>query len=280
MPGEQLGATYLFTEYVHPFLAEHEAAIEKFISDTHDRAKSAGLQQVQNAVELFKQRVLGIEPQRQEPPPTAKGQVGYGSYAQALLSRFDLPSVAAARPVAGDLYGLVSEALAGAARGSGKAPATGERDLIPPEVRGREERASYLLQSRDTLRNLLQAFERESENVEEDVDEDVDEDAYEQRRSGGGGARRRHGEAIGRNRSELDFDTIERDEVAGRPSSGQRRTPSGGWAPWGWGGGRREEEDRDRDRDRDREEHNEKREYERSRKGYDKARSRDNDLAY
>src|SRR5438045_430888 len=37
------GAKVLYQTYLHPFLEEHEIAIEDFISSAHDRAKEAGI---------------------------------------------------------------------------------------------------------------------------------------------------------------------------------------------------------------------------------------------
>ncbi|KAI7300995.1 hypothetical protein KC315_g16899, partial [Hortaea werneckii] len=41
-PGQQ-GSVYIYREYIHPFLEEHERQIDRMISDGHEKAKAAGM---------------------------------------------------------------------------------------------------------------------------------------------------------------------------------------------------------------------------------------------
>jgi receptor expression-enhancing protein 1/2/3/4 len=271
LPGEVSGATFVYTTYMDPFLAEHEAQIERFISDTHDKARAAGWEYVQRAIDIAREKVLGMPPA--PPPTTRRGQAGYASYAQSLLARFDLPSAAAARPAAGNLYGLVADTLAAATRAGGVATGAGSggvpRDVIPPEVRD-QDRANYIAQSMDGLRSLLAQFEREQ--ATERVDE-LDRDYR-------GGVRRRAD--VPRTRSELEFEAIDPEEVRSRPppggtQAGGIRTASGGWIPFGWGSSAAPAP---RDRRRDRYESESESESDDSRDRKWTSRSTANDLAY
>jgi hypothetical protein len=66
LPGSQ-GATFLYQEYVEPFLYHHEREIDDFISQSHDRAKSAGMAYVE----------MGIEWARLCTPETSVTQAGW-----------------------------------------------------------------------------------------------------------------------------------------------------------------------------------------------------------
>ena len=89
LPGQQ-GSVYLYRRYLHPWLDTHEREIDNFITDSHDKAKRAGLQSVQSAIEYIKTRIFGLPP-RQPTPPSSRA----ASYTQTLLSRFAMPT---ARP--------------------------------------------------------------------------------------------------------------------------------------------------------------------------------------
>lgn len=226
LPGSQ-GATFLYQEYMEPFLYHHEREIDDFISQSHDRAKSAGLAYAGVAIEWVRVNVLGFAPSRPEQPRPA-GQ----TYAQSLMSRFQMPSARGSN----DLYGLVNNALSGASAlygGNQSAQATdlsrGAANLVPDSIRNNEDRLTYVASQRQRLETLLQAFDREQENI---------------RTQQTGGSRYHEGSSpnLSRNRSDAEFDRIERDEL----SSGSERPPypttppalgrrtSSGWMPWSW----------------------------------------------
>ncbi|KAK8199851.1 TB2/DP1, HVA22 family-domain-containing protein [Phyllosticta capitalensis] len=277
------GAPHLYTTYVHPFLAEHEAEIDRFISEAHDNAKRAGFNYLKQAIEFLKVNVLGLPPREPTPPPSRAGAAGAaaGSYAQNLFSRFNLPAAGQglAAP-AGDFYGLVAGALQGAAAwqktgSGGGARGEGPEALIPEEVSrsSPEERLSYISSRKDQLRMLMQAFDREADHLSSTRSSSENRTPGEFRESGEG--------FLSKSKSELEFDRVEYDEALGEDHHhGQQhgnkmgqRTASGGWMPWQWGGsgagaGSPQGHDsgstsRERSRSRD-----------------DRARSSGNDLAY
>lgn len=231
LPGSQ-GATFLYQEYVEPFLYHHEREIDDFISETHDRAKSAGLRYVEMAIEWVKVNALGFAARSPQPDRPA-GQ----TYAQNLMSRFQMP--AARGP--NDLYGLVNQALSGASAlyGAGNKDAQASDlsraagNLVPDNIRNNDDRLHYVNSQRQRLESLLQAFDREQDNI----------------RSAQSGGNRYHEQGssrasssgnLSRNKSEAEFDRIERDEVGSErppypltPPPLGRRTSSG-WMPWNW----------------------------------------------
>ena len=126
------GARILYQTYIHPFLAHYEHDIDVFITDAHEKARKAGWEYLKQAVEWVRQNLLGQQPREQ--PPVKQG----GTYAQNLLSRFNLPSArqGLAAP-AGDFYGMLSAAMGqigGASSGSREAQVesmSGSGVLIP-----------------------------------------------------------------------------------------------------------------------------------------------------
>ncbi|KAK7552121.1 TB2/DP1, HVA22 family-domain-containing protein [Phyllosticta citricarpa] len=271
-PGAE-GAPHLYTTYVHPFLAEHEAEIDRFISEAHDNAKRAGLNYLKQAIEFLKVNVLGLQPREPTPPPSRAGAAGAaaGSYAQSLFSRFNLPAArdGLAAP-AGDFYGLVAGALQGAAawqKSGSSARGDGPEALIPEELSrsSPEERLSYISSKRDQLRMLMQAFDREADHLSSSTSENRTPGEF--RESGEG--------FLSKSKSELEFDRVEYDEAMGEDNHhGQQhqqgkmgqRTASGGWMPWQWGSsGAAGQGSGSTSRERSRE---------------DRARSSGNDLAY
>ena len=224
LPGSQ-GATFLYQEYIDPFLYHHEREIDDFITDSHDRAKAAGLAYLEQGIEWFKVNVLGFAP-RQQPPPPAAGQ----SYAQTFMSRFNMPAARGSN----DLYSLVNQALSGASAlytgntGAQASEVSRNANLVPDTIRNNDDRLSYVQSQRERLNALIQAFDREQENLRT------------QRESGS-----RYYEGTGglsKSRSEAEFDRIERDEISNSPQPPypttpppmDRRTSSGSWMPWNW----------------------------------------------
>lgn len=249
LPGSQ-GATFLYQEYVEPFLYQHERQIDDFISQSHDSAKKAGLKYVEMAIEYVKVNVMGFAP-RSPTPDRPAGQ----SYAQNLMSRFQMPAARGSN----DLYGLVNQALSGAstlysAGGQGNRDAqaadlsSAARNLVPDNIRNNDDRLHYVKSQRQQLETLLQAFDREQDNIRSQ--QSGGNRYHEANRSSSGlheGSRHSSGQnegnrsasSLSRNRSEAEFDRIDHDEASERPPYPLTPPPLGrrtssGWMPWNW----------------------------------------------
>lgn len=234
MPGSQ-GATFAYQEYIEPFLYQHEREIDNFITESHDRGKAAGLAYLGMAIEWVKVNVLGFAPTKPEAPRPA-GQ----TYAQNLMSRFQMPAARGSN----DLYGLVNQALSGASalyagnQSAQAAELSRGAKLVPDNIRDSDDRLNYVTSQRQRLETLLQALDREQENLR------TQESSGSKHREGSRtpGSRTpgsRTPTVISRNRSEPEFDRIERDEVSGRPPYPTTPPPLGrrtssGWMPWNW----------------------------------------------
>lgn len=219
------GARLIYQSYIHPFLAHHESEIDVFITNAHDRAKAAGLQYLKRAIDFVKQNVLGM--QAQHAPPPSKGE----TYAQNLLSRFNLPSArqGLAAP-AGDFYGLLSAAVGQVGAGGSTRDAQVEDisrsgTLIPKDITDNADKMTFLATQRERLRMLLTVLDKEASDLsnEEMIQEDVN------RRLGEG----LQNENLKKSRSEADFDTIDDKEDLGSEKVGTNA--AGGWMPWNWG---------------------------------------------
>ncbi|KAI4286375.1 MAG: hypothetical protein L6R35_004368 [Caloplaca aegaea] len=221
------GARLIYQSYIHPFLAQHESDIDILITNAHERAKAAGLQYLKRAIDLVKQNLLGMQAQHAPPPKTGE------TYAQNLLSRFNLPSArqGLAAP-AGDFYGLLSAAIGQVSASGGSRDAQLEEmsrsgTLIPKDITDNGEKMTFLSTQRERLRMLLTALDREASELSDDemIQRDVE---------------RRLGEGLQDNnlkksRSEADFDTIDDKEELGSEKPG--KAVGGGWMPWNWGRG-------------------------------------------
>ncbi|KAL8774516.1 MAG: hypothetical protein Q9209_000889 [Squamulea sp. 1 TL-2023] len=220
------GARLIYQSYIHPFLAHHESDIDILITNAHDRAKVVGLQYLKQAIDFVKQNVLGL--QAQHAPPPSQGE----TYAQNLLSRFNLPSArqGLAAP-AGDFYGLLSAAIGQVgARGGSRAAQAEEMSrggtLVPKDITDNAEKMTFLATQRERLRVLLTALDKEASELsnEELIQKDVE---------------RRLGEVsevdLKKSRSEAEFDTIDDQDEIG--SGKQGTTAAGGWMPWNWSQG-------------------------------------------
>jgi len=233
LPGSQ-GATFLYQQYMEPFLYHHEREIDDFISESHDRAKSAGLRYVEMGIEWVKVNAMGFAPHAPEPDRPA-GQ----TYAQSLMSRFQMPAARGSN----DLYGLVNQALSGASALYGAGAGTKDAqatnlsravpNLVPDNIRNNEDRLHYVSSQRERLESLLQAFDREQDNIR--TQQSGGNRYYEQ-----GSSRASSSSHLPRNRSDADFDRIDRDEIGSErppypltPPPLGRRTSSG-WMPWNW----------------------------------------------
>ncbi|KAL4923073.1 HVA22/TB2/DP1 family protein [Aspergillus undulatus] len=204
------GARIMYQDYVEPFLAHHEREIEEFIGRSHERAKALGLQYFYQLIDFVRERVLGLPPQRPPTPPPA----GAASYAQSLLSRFNLPSaVGGTQPApASDWYSAISSAVAGLTSPNKSQEARAEelsasRFLLPREFesKSRAEKARFYSKQRDMLDVLRDALMNEERNLEDDGL------AY-------GGA------PLRKNRSDNSFDHIEHEDTRDRSPR-----PSGTW---------------------------------------------------
>ena len=226
MPGSQ-GASFVYQEYVEPFLYQHEREIDNFITESHDRGKAAGLAYLGLAIEWVKVNVLGLAPARPSSPRPA-GQ----TYAQNLMSRFQMPAARGSN----DLYGLVNQALSGASalyagNPSGQAAELSRNaNLVPDSIRSHDDRLNYVSSQRQRLETLLQAFDREQDNIRSQQSASSGSSYLDGSRTPG---------AISRNRSESEFDRIERDEASPRPPYPTTPPPLGrrtssGWMPWNW----------------------------------------------
>ena len=177
-----------------------------------------------------------MPPKSRPATPTRKSDTG-ASYAQNLLSRFNLPSArdGLAAP-AGDFYGLLSTALAqvtsagGASREMRAEEISVRGTLIPKGMTSAAEKMTFLETQRERLRVLLSALDKEASNlsVEEKIERDVD------RRLGV----EKVGEGMARSKSEVSFEAIDREEVKKEVGTGAAAgtVPGGGsWMPWAWG---------------------------------------------
>ncbi|KAL8987166.1 MAG: hypothetical protein Q9177_003605 [Variospora cf. flavescens] len=224
------GARLIYQSYIHPFLAQHESDIDILITNAHERAKAAGLQYLKRAIDLVKQNVLGMQAQHaQHAPPPRMGE----TYAQNLLSRFNLPSArqGLAAP-AGDFYGLLSAAIGQVSASGGSRDAQVEEmsrsgTLIPKDITDNGEKMTFLSTQRERLRMLLTALDREASELSDDemIQRDVE------RRLGEG----LQDDNLKKSRSEADFDTIDDKEELGSEKPG--KAVGGGWMPWNWGRG-------------------------------------------
>ncbi|KAF2872075.1 TB2/DP1, HVA22 family-domain-containing protein [Massariosphaeria phaeospora] len=224
LPGSQ-GANLIYQEYLEPFLYHHEREIDDLITDVHDRAKSAGLSYLEQGIEWVKVNVMGFRP-RQPAPPPSQGQ----TYAQNLMSRFNMPAARGNN----DLYSLVNQALSGASalygagnRDAQAAELSRSSTLVPDNIRNNDDRISYVASQRERLETLLQAFDREQDNLRQKRD--------------GGSRYYESGGGLSKSRSEAEFDTIERDEIGSEQRPPYPMTPpaldrraSSGWMPWNW----------------------------------------------
>lgn len=229
MPGQQ-GSVYLYQTYIHPYLEQHERSIDRFISDSHERAKRAGLQYLNEAIEYIKVNILKFPP-RQPPPPPASN----ATYTQTLLSRFNMPAARAGLATAGtsDLFSLLGNAMQQATYPSSRSRDSQAEDLsasgslIPPHMIG-EERTKYISSQRDMLQTLLQAFDKEAHG-EQSMTSSFD-------RQQGSPTHRGVEGSLRKNRSELEFEDLAYEDVPKaadrRPENSQRQAS---WSNWIWG---------------------------------------------
>ncbi|KAL5365169.1 TB2/DP1, HVA22 family-domain-containing protein [Aspergillus floccosus] len=221
------GARLLYQTYVDPFLEHHEREIEDFIGRSHERAKALGLQYFYQALDWVRENILHLPAQRPASPPPPTGPA---SYAQSLLSRFNLPTsttgMSGPTPAPNnDWFSAISSAVA-AVTSTGKSPEARAEELsasgtlLPREMASmsREEKARYISNQRDLLDVVRNALAREERNLDQSPEDDL---AY-------GSA-----SSLRKNRSDNSFDHIQPEDVRDRSPSGRG---GGNWTS-GWFGG-------------------------------------------
>ncbi len=172
-----------------------------------------------------------------------------GSYAQTLLSRFNLPAArqGLGAPTAGaaaDFYGLLGAALGHMGAGVGLSreaqveTISRSGALVPPELTSTAEKMTFLATQRERLKVLLTALDREASDLshEEMMERDVEI------RSKAAGTPAEPGDGLKKSKSEAEFEAIEREEwgsekaVTERGGDSPPTAAAGGWIPWGiWG---------------------------------------------
>lgn len=246
------GARVLYQEHVHPFLQNNELAIDDFISSAHDRAKATGLEYLKHAIEFIKQNVLGLPPKDPTPPSTPSTY----SYAQSLISRFNLPSARPPYPAlaggatstATDFYSLLASAVTAATSASLNA-ATGSSSqtvdlsnsgtLIPPTVSG-SDRITFIAAQRERLSILLSALDKEASTLQRDAPGNRSSSEMSLYRNSEDHLERPKSavSALSKSRSEVDFEKIDAESGTEELEDGRqvaKRTQSGSWLPWSWG---------------------------------------------
>ena len=149
------------------------------------------------------------------------------------MARFNLPSARDTTSAAGglgDVYNLLSSAL-GQVTAANRSPDAQAADLsasgtlIPASIQGNNERMSYISTQKERLSVLMKALDTEAKNISSTSTEETafrGQDVESNQNS------------MGRSRSEVSFDRVERDEVEGDERPAHGRTKSGGWMPWTW----------------------------------------------
>ncbi|KAJ5787147.1 TB2/DP1/HVA22-related protein [Penicillium paradoxum] len=213
------GARLLYQDYVDPFLTHHEREIEEVIGRTHERAKVLGLQYFYQAIDLIRVKVLGLPPQRPATPP----QPGAASYAQSLLSRFNIPTAGASGGSAttNDWYSVLSAAV-GSVTAPGKSREAREEELSASgnllqrqmQSMSGTEKAQFISSQRELLDHLRSTLAREEQSNTRGEPE-TDDLAY--------------GLPLRKNQSENSFEVVDDEDLGRRP---ERKT-SGGWSS-GW----------------------------------------------
>ncbi|EME88657.1 uncharacterized protein MYCFIDRAFT_209870 [Pseudocercospora fijiensis CIRAD86] len=247
-PGQQ-GCVFIYREHIHPFLEEHERQIDRFISDSHAKAKAAGLDAAKQVVEYVKVNVMGMQPRPPTPPPSRNV-----SYTTQLFNRFAMPSARQGLAAAGtsDIFGLIGKALQQTTYGDAHTTDTQARDLaasgtlIPPNLAG-EEREDFVNTQRENLRTLLRAFDTEAMNSADAAASGSQPRSATPRPPT---SRKSYLQALEtdymhRSRSESEFEDLgyepmpDPDAYRPRPDEETRRPPpsrgSTGWSNWIWG---------------------------------------------
>lgn len=238
LPGQQ-GSVFIYKQYIHPFLEEHERQIDQLISEGHAKAKAAGMDMVKQGIEYVRVQLLGQPPKQPTPPPSRN--VSYSTY---LINRFAMPSARQGLAAAGtsDLFGLLGKAI-----GQATYPDSRTRDeqaedlaasgtLIPPSLSG-AARSDYVNTQRERLRTLLQAFDAEAyHNTPDDY---VPPRASMPRPPSGAKSQAGLSAPMHASRSESDFEELAYEPTPmPDPEEFILKTKKGGgagWSNWVWG---------------------------------------------
>ena len=268
------GAKIIWLEYLEPYIVHHEAQIDRFIAETHEKLQTMGLGYLNIAIEWARDRLLGQKsPQAAFQQPVGAG-AGYASYATDLLSRFAMPGARMSTPTqpgttSAGVYGALSN-LAGAAFANPMATRSAATEAasthIPPslfdmgEIPGHStaEKSSYISAQRDRLQSLMKALDKEQQNLDlaygsDSRRRDVSGGHSSSGHSSSGHSKRPSSSGSGldiggglktKSRSEQSFENVEYDDADDRyahrvPSdSHDPRRTSGGWgvpsAVGGW----------------------------------------------
>jgi TB2/DP1, HVA22 family len=220
------GAKILYLDYLEPYIIHHEAQIDNFIGQSHERLQQIGLGYIKIIVEYLRDKVLG----QKSPQPLAR-QASYASYAQDLLSRFAMPSARTGLPAdsTAGIYGMVS-GLAGAAMSAGRTRDPNQEaaslpdSLVQDSLRGISptEKSNSISAQRERLTAMLKALESEQQTL----------DLAYGRPSSSEGLKTK-------SKSEQSFEKVACDEPsdsnaqATSPKQSSRRATSGNWIPAG-----------------------------------------------
>lgn len=246
------GARVIYQQYVHPFLQKNESQIDEFIAASVQQLKSAGFSYLSQAIDYVRENFLGMPPPPPEPPVPANA--GAQGYTQALLAKFSIPTAgwAAGAPGGGDIYSLLSSAVAaasgsGATRGAPDSDMTASGTLIPENLRDSGEKMSFIATQKERLNYLLAALDREAQQIQTETPRQVPPGAFDGAAADSGATLRSPPSglsllsALSKSKSEADFEKIEADSGAEDDLTMRRRhvpSGSGSWmSPWGWGAG-------------------------------------------
>lgn len=212
--------------------------------------KASGLVYIQQFIEIIKQSVFGIPPKPRSPPPTPGST--YASYAQSLISQFNLPSARPQQPAqgsgssgtAGDFYSLLASAVTAATSSSSGTDRSRDLSnsgtLIPPNVNG-SERLNFISTQRERLTTLLSALDKEASTLQQhNVRNRAPSYNYDGSDASGGS------DGLSTRKSEPDFERIDTGVDAfenGRRQVQRGQSASGSWMPWNWGGSKPSEDD-------------------------------------
>ena len=159
LPGKQ-GSVFLYKEYIHPFLEDHERQIDRMISNAHARAKDAGMDVVKQGIEYVRTQILGQAPK--QPSPTPSRNVSYSTY---LMDRFTMPSARGGLATAGttDLFSMLGKAVQQTAYPDSTTREAKADDLaqsgtlIPPSL-SPEERTDFIATQKGQITNAAEGF--------------------------------------------------------------------------------------------------------------------------
>ncbi|KAJ6169403.1 hypothetical protein N7497_002246 [Penicillium chrysogenum] len=197
------GARTLYQDYVDPFLTHHEREIEEMIGNTHERAKALGLQYFYQAIDLIREKVLGL-------PRNAP---------RHLLSQVPLPTRSRYYRVLSTAVGSVTSGKSREARDQ-ELSASGNLLQRQMQSMSGAEKAHFISSQRELLDHLRSTLTQEEQSSPRGGLE-ADDLAY--------------GVPLRKNRSENSFEVVDDEDLGRRP---ERKT-SGGWAS-GWFGNERD----------------------------------------